>query len=81
MTSTYTSSLRYEKPANGDYFGSWDVYLDRMMNIVDDATAGITTITACDRSWGAAGQPTRRPASELGPASIRSTSTRSPIAA
>ena len=46
MTSTYTSSLRYEKPANGDYFGSWDVYLDRMMNIVDDATAGITTITA-----------------------------------
>lgn len=46
MPSTYTPSLRLEKPANGDYFATWDAYIDRMMNLVDDGISGATTVTA-----------------------------------
>ncbi len=45
MASTFTSSLRIEKPGHGDYFNSWETVANRIFDLVDDAVAGTTKIT------------------------------------
>ena len=45
MASTYTSSIRLEKPAHNDYFNSWETVIDRIFDAIDDSIAGTTKIT------------------------------------
>lgn len=46
MTSTYTSSNRLDKPAQGDYFNTWaTTWLGPTMNMIDEAMDGYVAVT------------------------------------
>lgn len=44
MPSTYTPSLRLEQPADGEQNNTWGDTIDRQLQLIDLAIAGITTI-------------------------------------
>ena len=46
MTSSYTTNKVLEKPANGDYVDTWNVPVNRDMDIIDQAFGGITSLNA-----------------------------------
>jgi len=45
MTSTYTQNKGLEKPANGDYSGSWNVPVNSDWDIIDKAFGGTYTVS------------------------------------
>lgn len=46
MTSTYTSSNRFDKPAKGDYFNTWATdWLAPTLNMIDEAIDGYVAVT------------------------------------
>lgn len=44
MASTATTSLKLEKPGAGDYRGVWAPVINQIVDMVDDAIAGVTTV-------------------------------------
>lgn len=44
MASTPTTNLKLEKPASGDYRGVWAPIINQIIDMVDDAVAGVTTV-------------------------------------
>ena len=45
MPSSYTPSLRFEQPSNGEQNGTWGDTLDRQMQLIDLAVAGIAVVS------------------------------------
>lgn len=45
MTSTYTSSNRLDKPAQGDYYNTWATWWASTANMIDEATDGYVAVT------------------------------------
>lgn len=45
MTSTYTSSNRLDKPAQGDYYNTWATWWASTAGMIDEATDGYVAVT------------------------------------
>ena len=45
MASIYSTQLRLEKPGQGDYLNNWQVPFNRVIDLIDDAVSGVTTVT------------------------------------
>ena len=59
MASTFTTNLGIEKPATGDKAGTWGTMTNTNMDLIDEATNGIVSITLA--ATGSSGSPNDLP--------------------
>ena len=50
MTSSYTTNISLEKPANGDYNNTWNVPVNSDWDVIDQAVGGRTTFNVLGKS-------------------------------
>ena len=59
MASTFTTNLGIEKPATGDKAGTWGTMTNTNMDLIDEATNGVVSITLA--ATGSSGSPNDLP--------------------